>query len=109
MTRCRTSIADLLYFQFQCIPTEPPKGSKVFTCQDKKIEYISNGIIQSPDYPQYPSGLNDCSLEITPPDMNGIKFYIIDLSLSASNLSKARYKRTKILNLFIHYITYCKN
>lgn len=91
ITRCYAKYADLLHYEFQCIPNIPPKGSKPFSaCLDKEINSVKNGIITSPNYPQYSGGLtpNDCTLKVAPSVNNGIKFFITDLGLSSS-LSKA--------------------
>ena len=91
ITRCESKYADLLHFEYQCIPTLPPKNSDPFTiCSDKAVLQAPNGIIQSPGYPTYIAQVLGCSLRLTPPADMGVKFFFIDLSFSIANLSQDR-------------------
>ncbi len=94
MTRCESKYADFLDFEYQCIPTLPPKNSVPYTiCTDKAVMQAPNGIIQSPGYPTYVAQVVSCSITLTPPVNTGVKFFFIDLSLSTANLSQDRLEK----------------
>ena len=81
IARCRNEYADLLDFEYQCVPTSPLDNDvKTYTCDDKTVSDVFNGFVQSPKYPEHSYGL-DCILTIRPPKNYAFRFYLIDLSL----------------------------
>ncbi len=82
---CPAKYADLLDYEYQCIPSSPVlPQTKVYTCDDISVQDSSNGFVTSPKYPLYQVGINNCELKITPPVDYGVKLYLIDLALSSS-------------------------
>ena len=59
---------------------------KSYTCGEP-IRNVPNGIIQSPNYPNY--GNQNCAITITPPADSAIRVFIIDLSLDVNEIDLA--------------------
>ena len=84
ITNCGSNYADLLDYEFQCIPSSPkPPNTLSYTCNDISIQDVTNGFVSSPKYPNYELAVSNCELKITPPVDFGLKFYLIDLALSS--------------------------
>jgi len=106
MTNCNPNAADYLELVYQCIPGDFLWSQK-FKCQPINLIYqgfvlkanpiqsflksytcgepirnVPNGIIQSPNYPNY--GNQNCAITITPPADSAIRVFIIDLSLDVN-------------------------
>ena len=82
--RCgQNAFADLLDFEYQCIPAIPINNAKIYTCEETAVS-VQNGFIQSPNYPKQLFDV-DCLIKVTPPANYAIRFYFIDLSLKSRN------------------------
>lgn len=83
ISNCVSRHANGLEFNYQCVPDIPVGTTNIFTCENKVIDKVKNGFIQSSKYPSYITGQN-CDWTITPPDQYGYKFYVVDMALSES-------------------------
>lgn len=70
------------YLKTFIFKASPVSNQKVFSCDDKEINGVSSGFIQSPNYPTYELGIDSCKIQITPPENMELKFYLLDLGLS---------------------------
>lgn len=77
---CNDRVADLLDFEFQCIPTEAAGGSRVYSCDSPNIGPVKNGFLISPGYATYTPNVRNCDFKITPNANEGLKLYLIDLA-----------------------------
>ena len=84
---CGAKYADLLTYEYQCLPVEPSDTTpaKIFTCgQEREIgSDTEHGFLQSRLYPQYLLG-QSCVFQITPPTGYGVNFYFLDVALSSA-------------------------
>jgi len=83
-------LADLLDFEYQCIPARPINNAKIYTCNEIATS-VQNGFIQSPNYPKQLFD-EDCHVKVIPPANYSLKFYFVDLSLKGTDEAKSVYK-----------------
>ncbi len=80
ITGCGVKYADLLEYEYQCIPTEVDQIKKEFSCGSSDVITDENGFLSSPGYPSYDMQKN-CNMTIKLPDTKGAKLFILDLAL----------------------------
>lgn len=77
-----STYADILHYDYQCVPTKATDTAKEYTCGDGPIQDAEHGFVKSPKYPGYEIN-KECDLEITPPVGYAVRFYMLDLALSS--------------------------
>ena len=78
--------ADMLDYDFQCLPTKAILTAKEFTCGDGGVIKDENGFSRSPGYPSYDMQ-KSCEMSIQPAEMYGAKLFLLDLALRTDDCS----------------------
>ncbi len=81
ITGCGAKFADMLDYDYQCLPTQATLTAKEYTCGDSGAITSENGFLRSPGYPNYDMQKN-CQMSIQPPAAQyGAKLFLLDLAL----------------------------